>query len=176
MCHQFFWRPKSQGSPLIMKNLKSCRIVELDSSKKGFNALYLTQKSKLSANYCFWKNLKKKRQTILILKKWYFLAVFLHFIRNGTLQRAEVFCVAFSSSKPFFWAIYRVDRYSCHPWHGGSSWTLFFFFTPFLGLCFLGGGKNSGPTCKSTIWQLFKFFTIRGDPCDFRRPKDWWHA
>ena len=43
---------------------------------------------------------------------------------------------------------YRVDRYSCHPLkkqsprHGGSSWSLFFFFTPCLGLCFFGGWQE----------------------------------
>ena len=48
---------------------------------------------------------------------------------------------------------HRVDRYSCHPLkkesprHWGNSWTLFFFFTPYLGVCFLGGGKNRGPPC-----------------------------
>ena len=35
----------------------------------------------------------------------HFESVFLDFIRNGTLQRAEVLCVTFSASKPFFWAI-----------------------------------------------------------------------
>ena len=34
-----------------------------------------------------------------------FELVFLHFFRNGTLQRAAVFLVVFSASKPFLWAI-----------------------------------------------------------------------
>ena len=28
--------PKSQGSPLMVINMKNCRIVDLDSSKEGF--------------------------------------------------------------------------------------------------------------------------------------------
>ena len=49
--------------------------------------------------------------------------------------------------------INRVSHPSCHPpkkqspSHGGSSWTLFFFFTSCLGLCFFGGGKKDGTPC-----------------------------
>ena len=33
------------------------------------------------------------------------------------------------------------------PRHGGSSWTLLFFFTQCLGLCFLGGDKKDETPC-----------------------------
>ena len=39
---------------------------------------------------------------VKIVKNDHFETIFLDFFRNGTLQRAEVFCVAFSASKPNF--------------------------------------------------------------------------
>ena len=65
------------------------------------------QKPQLSAKNHFWKNKEKNGNNCIAWKKWLFLAVFFSgfFSRNGILKSAEVFCVAFSASKPFFWAI-----------------------------------------------------------------------
>ena len=55
---------------------------------------------------------------------WPFWPVFLDFFINGTLQRAEVFSVAFSASKPFVWAI-KINNTTffliLHP-KGGPFW------------------------------------------------------
>ena len=44
---------------------------------------------------------------VKMVKNYRFCQFFLlfNFLRSGTLQRARVFCVAFSATKPFFWAI-----------------------------------------------------------------------
>ena len=34
--HKFLGRPKSQGSPLMVKNHINCGIIDFDSSKEGF--------------------------------------------------------------------------------------------------------------------------------------------
>ena len=49
--------------------------------------------------------IKKTCQKMVISEKWSFLAVFLDFLRNGTLQRSGIFCVVISASKRFIWAI-----------------------------------------------------------------------
>ena len=48
------------------------------------------------------KNLAKIVKNRQNGQKLPFLPVFLGFFRNGTLQRAGGFCVAFSGPKPFF--------------------------------------------------------------------------
>ena len=57
-----------------------------------FDALIATQKT---SGFSF---ISEKNQK----KKYIFLKDFLDFFRNGTLQRAEVFCVVISASKRFF--------------------------------------------------------------------------
>ena len=76
------------------------------AQKKSFDAVNATQKTSALCKLPF---LKKSRKTDA---KWSkmgkmvnndnFELVFLDFFRNGTSQRAAVFCVAFSVSKPFF--------------------------------------------------------------------------
>ena len=59
------------------------------------------------------------------LKKWAFLAVFLEFFRNGNLQIAEVYCVAFSTPGRFFLAIkinLPTNFQIFHHKGGGSHW------------------------------------------------------
>ena len=66
------------------------------------------KKSQLSAKYHFWKNQENQLKMVKncqIVKNYNFEMAFLDFFRNGTLQRAEIFCAAFSASKSFFWAI-----------------------------------------------------------------------
>ena len=60
------------------------------------------KKPQLSAKYRLWKNPENLAKMV---KNYRFCRFFLFFFRNFTLQRAEVFCVAFSASKPFIWAI-----------------------------------------------------------------------
>ena len=74
------------------------------SQKKGFDALNATQKKTLrSLITTVSKKIKKNNlQKRVIFKNNVFLAVFLNFFRNGTLKRDEVFCIAFSASKPFY--------------------------------------------------------------------------
>ena len=75
-----------------------------------FDALNATQKKpQLSANYRFCKKLRKKQAKMVSFGHFDhfrpFWLVFLDFLRNHILQRGEVFCIAFSASKTFFWAI-----------------------------------------------------------------------
>ena len=63
------------------------------------------KKPQLSAKYHFWRKRKKTVKNCCFWRFWQFLPVFPDFFINVTLQRPEVFCVAFSASKPLFWAI-----------------------------------------------------------------------
>ena len=73
---------------------------------KGFDALNATQKTSALCEVPFLKKSRKTDSKWLkmgkMVKNGHFEPVFLDFFRNGTSQRAEVFCVAFSASKPFF--------------------------------------------------------------------------
>ena len=51
------------------------------------------------------KILKKLPFLAVLIKTWSFLEVILDFFRNHTLSRFGAFCVAFSPSGRFFWAI-----------------------------------------------------------------------
>ena len=63
----------------------------------SFDALKATQKTQLSAKYHFWKNQEKLAKIAISEKMVIFGSFFLDFSRNGTLQNAEDFCVAFSA-------------------------------------------------------------------------------
>ena len=130
----FLWRgyiltpPKSKGSPLWVKKRKNCPIVNFDSSKEASwcnecNAKTsgLWKKSR--------KTFKKKAFFAILAKNSNILRFFLDFFRNGTLERAEVFCVAFSASGRFFWAI------KIH------YWKIFLFFFHMGDPYDLGGAK-----------------------------------
>ena len=58
---------------------------------KRFDALITTQKNPGNPG-------KTKNG---VFEKWAFLVVFLDFFQNGTLKRAEIFCVVISASKRF---------------------------------------------------------------------------
>ena len=106
---KFYPPTKSKGSPLRMKNRKNCRNDDLDSSKEGFWRTECNAKNLRSLRSTIAEKTKKNRLKIYIFYHLpifnHFESVFLDFFRNGTSQRAEVFCVAFSASKPNFWAI-----------------------------------------------------------------------
>ena len=106
---KFYPPPKSKGSPLRVKNKKNCWIVDFDSSKEGFWCTECNAKnlSSLQCTVCekIKKNWPKWSTIVQMVKKLPFLPVFLAFLRNVTFQRAGVFCVVFTASKPFFWAI-----------------------------------------------------------------------
>ena len=62
------------------------------------------KRPQLSAMYRSWIN-QEKLPKMPLFSKMPFFEVFLALLRNGTLQRAGVFCVVFSASGRFFWAI-----------------------------------------------------------------------
>ena len=102
---------KSKGSP-YGENQKNCRIVDFDSSKKRLYSQNATQKTSALCKVPFLKKIKKKTPKVVNF------ASFSEFFRNGTLLRAEVFCIAFSASIHFFWAIkikYRTFFYEFSP-------------------------------------------------------------
>ena len=70
--------------------------------KKGFDALNATPETSALCKVPFLKKSRKTGQNCNFGKNCNFLAVFQAFSKNGTLQRAEVYCVAFSASKPFY--------------------------------------------------------------------------
>ena len=72
---------------------------------KRLDALNATQKTSALCKVLILKKIKKNCQNCTIFWKCALLAVFLDFFRISTLQRAEVFCVAFSASRRFIWAI-----------------------------------------------------------------------
>ena len=107
----------------MVKHLKNCRIVNLDSSKEGFWSTECNAKNLSSLKSIVSEKIKEHWQKLSILHKLSFLTVYLDFFRNCTLQRAEVFCVAFSAPKPFFWAIkmnnptnFQIFHYRGGPW------------------------------------------------------------
>ena len=52
------------------------------------------KKSQLSAKSHFWENLRKSNQKHIFFLNEIILKVFVDLFRNGTVQRAQVFCVA----------------------------------------------------------------------------------
>ena len=72
---------------------------------KDFDALNATQKTLALCKVQFLKKKQEKRTKIAIFDHFDnfrpFWPGFLDFFMNGTLHRAEVFCVAFSASKSF---------------------------------------------------------------------------
>ena len=73
---------------------------------KGFGALNATLKTSALCKVLFMKKSRKPGQNGQkgqnSKKKIYcFVVFFFLFFRKGTLKRAEVFCVAFTASKPF---------------------------------------------------------------------------
>ena len=60
---------------------------------KRFDALITTQKAPALCEVPFLKKSEKSNQKYIFFKNYIFLKVFVDF-RNGTLQRAQVFCVA----------------------------------------------------------------------------------
>ena len=104
-CRVTFWPPQIA---LWWKIWKIVWKQFLIAQKKRLDALNATQKTTAPNNVRF---LKKSRKTF---KKYHFwlkrqkmviFEVFFVFFRNRTLLRAGVFCVAFSASRRFFWAI-----------------------------------------------------------------------
>ena len=79
--------------------------------------IILCQKTQPSEKHRFWKNQEKltKIGKNTFKKKSQFsfrLSVFIFFFENGALQRASVFCIAFSVARRLIWAIkinYRTD-------------------------------------------------------------------
>ena len=76
----------------------------LIAQKKRPDALNATRKTPALYNVPFLNKIKKNCQKCPFYQKCHFLEVFLVLFRNGTLQRAEVFCVVFSASGRFFQA------------------------------------------------------------------------
>ena len=72
----------------------------LIAQNKRFGTLNATQKTKALYKAPFWKKIRKNILNIVknafYVKNGQFLALFLIFFKNGALQRAAVFCVAFS--------------------------------------------------------------------------------
>ena len=105
------------------------------------------KKPQFSAKSYFWK-IRKNLKEMEFLKKIYFFVVSTDFFRNGTLQRAAVFCIAISASKCFLKAIKQPSRMLfifCHIMGGP------FFQTPSRGIkwCFWWKWKIYG----GLLWQ-----------------------
>ena len=86
----------------MVKNLKICRIVDSDSSKKGFYFTVRNVKNLSSLQCTVSEKIKKNCQKWSALKKCAFFAVILEFFRSGTLQGAAVFCVSYGAPRSFF--------------------------------------------------------------------------
>ena len=101
-----FWTPQH---PLWWKYWKIVQIRFLIAQKKRLGALNATQKTSAPNKVrCLTKS-RKTSKNYHFLPFWEkngnFFRFFLDFFRNHTLLGAEVFCVAFSASRRFFWAI-----------------------------------------------------------------------
>ena len=134
-----------------MKNLKNCPKIVFDSSKE--------------ASWCTEPNAKKnsfpnkvwflKKSWINLLKlpflaqtaKIVILAFFPNYFRNRTMLGYEVFCVAFSASTRFFWAI------------KNSFWTIFQIFHHKV---IWGGGPKVTRQEKKVEQNFWKKFLTRG--------------
>ena len=102
---------------------------------KQFDALIATQKSQLSVKSHFLKKkISKNHPKLTFFKNPNFCEVFLDFFfGNGTLHRAEVFCMVIRTSKCSIEAIKRLSRMIfifrhlmggsvfSDPWKGGSN-------------------------------------------------------
>ena len=89
-----------------VKNMKNCRIVDYDSSNEGFWCTECNAKNLSSLQSTVHEKIKINRpkwyKMVKMVKNYRFCPIF---FRNGTLQRAGIFCVAFTASKRFLWAI-----------------------------------------------------------------------
>ena len=122
-----------KGPPLGWKIKKNVWLLILIAQKKGFDALNATQKTLALCKVPFLKKKQEKLAKTVIFDHfdhfWPFWPVFLDFFINGTFQRADVFRVALSASKPFFGAI-KINN----P-------TIFLIFHPKGGPFWFRGGK-----------------------------------
>ena len=80
------------------------------------------KKPQLSTKYIFWQNQEKLAKMVnfeSIVIFWQFILIF-----SETVLFREVFCIAFSLSKPFFWAIKINNRTNFLIFHhkGGPLW------------------------------------------------------
>ena len=134
-----------------VKDMKNCQIVELD----GFwGTEYNT--NILGCLQCTVS--EKSRKTV---KKHFFLrTIFFFFFRNRTWQWAEVFCVAFSVQKPFFWAILINNPMIIQIFHH-KGWTLWF-----RGVQIVGGSKIENKLtfrirwASLTVWHMVKIISV----------------
>ena len=122
----------------MVKNLKNCRIVDLDSSKEGFSCTECNAKNLSSLQSTISEKIKKNRP------KWSKMVKMVkidHFCRSFLIFSETVLC--------------RELRFlALHSVHQNPSFEL----------------------SKSTIRQFFRFFTIRGDPCDLGGVKFYRHS
>ena len=133
---------------------KNGKIVQqriLIAQKKRPDALNATQKTSALSKVSF---LKKSRKTLKKCCFWPKLQkrpIFLYFFQDRTLQRPEVFCVAFSASGRFFWAIKIHYR------------TIFPFFYPQGGPLLFRGGQNVTSPLKMVETEKIKLFWNQHD-------------
>ena len=122
----------------MVKNLKNCRIVDLDSSKEGFWCTECNARNLSSLQSTVSEKIKKDRQKWSILT---ILTIFDHFGRFFLIFSEMVLCRELR-----FFALHSVQE------------------------------NPSFELSKSTIRQFFRFFTIRGDPCDLGGVKFYRHS
>ena len=109
----------------MVENMKNSWNINFDSSKEGFWCTECNAKNLSSLQSTVYEKIKKTcPKRVKMVKNDCFSRFFLFFFRNGTLQRAEVFCAAFSASKPFIWAIKINNPTIFHIFHpkGGPFW------------------------------------------------------
>ena len=83
------------------------------------------KKPQLYAKYGFWKIKKNCHKKYAFLSKITVFAILSgFFFKNGTLRRVDFFCVAYSASNPFFWAILinNTTIFQIFYCKGGSLW------------------------------------------------------
>ena len=115
--------------------------IQIPSKCWGWSTLVLMhwpqrKKPQLLTKYGFWKNQERPSKIPIFAKtakNEIFLKIFLNFLRHHILLGTEDFCVAFSASRRFFWAI------------KNCFWTIFQFFHP----------KN-----LNLIFAMLKYFII----------------
>ena len=101
----FFKNCPSKGPPLQKWKMKIIRYFFLIAQMKRLDALNATQKTSALCKVLILKKSRKTAKSAHFQKIVQFWQFFLIFFRISTLQRAEVFCVAFSASRRFIWAI-----------------------------------------------------------------------
>ena len=100
----------------MVKNLKNCPRVDFDTSKEAsWWPEFTAKKTSLSSlQDLVSAEIKENCQNWPFWKKYSIGQFFLIFFLNLTLQRDEVFCIAFSASRSFFWAIKINSLTICH--------------------------------------------------------------